>query len=511
MGKAWFPALRGLGRGAESKSLPDRVRSSSAAYLSPGIPYSSHWDVRRAVAEGYEGNPLVYRATEVIATNAAKQRMVLHQDDPDDATEIIRDVAEDPTRLLYVLNRRANPWETARIFRHRLVAQFLLSSRGCFVEVILAKSGKLGMVNLIDPDLVSMVPSVDNPINLFEIRTPNSSTDSVNYLPPYDPQNPQPSSVLWIRSPHPLVMWEGMSPVQAAGLPIDLDRYARVYNRRFLQNDGRPGGLISVKGLADRDQMELIQSQFTGGPESAGRTTVISADSVSYADTSGSPRDLMWGELSRMTKADIAIAFGVPESVLGDASGRTFDNADAEYGMFWEHRMEPLVRLLDDQLDILTGGYDDNLYLRHDLSKVWVLGRHERERADRAAADLERGAITYDEYREIIGHEPVGAPATQVLWLNVAGRVAVAEDDDLAARAVQTPVLLPGAAAPQDQDAPDDTTLDAPGLPGGDRGGLRLLSPARDETGARALRGLEGKQSRPRPERPDPGAPADLP
>lgn len=425
--REFLPGLRGLlSGGVQEKDLAQRVRASSGGYQVPGQPYTSTWNTKRATEEGYEGNPLVYRAIEVICQHAIAQKMVLRRGDPDEGPLV--SPANDPTRLLYVLNKRANPWETALIFRHRLIAQFLLSSKGVFVEVIRTTSNRIGMLNLLDPDLCANIPveEVDpvtrkvifsDPIGTVQVQVPGGGYD---YLPRFDPAKDaqtQPASVLWIRSPHPLVLWKGMSPVQAAGLPIDLDRYARLYNRRFLQNDGRPGGLLSIKGTVSKGTEERLQAQFNGGPESAGRTTVISADSVSYADTSGSPRDLMWGELSGATRKDISMTFGVPESVLGDASGRTFDNADAEYELFWMGRMLSLCRTLDDQLDILTGGYDDDLFLRTDLSKVYVLGRHQRAEEDRASADFKDGIRTLDEAREVKRLDPLDVPGSRVIWL----------------------------------------------------------------------------------------------
>lgn len=428
--RRYAPATLDGGRAPdlETKALPDRVRASSSVYVVPGIPYSQNWNVRRAVDEGYRINPVVFRAIEVICTNAISQRIQLRRGDPENGPEI--DAAHDRTRLLYVLNRRSNPWETARVFRHRMVAQYLLSSKGVYIEVIRSRSNGIAMINIVDPDLIDFVPDHADPMHAFRIRTPNSST-GFDYLPRFDPEkdvHSQPSAILWLRSPDPLVQWNGMSPVQAAGLAIDLDKYARLYNRRFLQNDGRPGGLLSIKGNVNPDTMEIIQSQFMGGPESAGRTTVIQADSTSYSDTSGSPRDTMWGDTMDRMRREICTAFGVPESVLGDASGRTFSNADAEYAMFWEHRMLPLVRSLDDQLDILTGPDDSDLYLRHDLSKVWVLGRYEREKQDRLAADQEAGYITIDDVREAKGYTRMNVPATRVLWIPP-GKLAVAVAD----------------------------------------------------------------------------------
>lgn len=83
--------------------------------------------------------------------------------------------------------------------------------------------------------------------------------------------------------------------------------------------------------------------------------------------------------------------------------------------------MLPLFRLLDAQLDVLSpGGYDDETYLSHDVSDVWVLGRHQRADEDRAAADLDRGAISIDEYREVCDREPLNVPGTRVLWIPAA-------------------------------------------------------------------------------------------
>lgn len=535
----FLPAVRGLlGLGGlESKGLAERIRASATAYVVPGQPYSrSRWSVKKAVEEGYQGNPLVYRAIEVMCQNAIARKVVFRKGDPTDG-EIISKINQDPTRLLYVLNRRANPWETAKIFRHRLVAQYALSSKGVYLEVIRTRANGIGMLNVLDPDLCDIIPFekrdpetnkvvATDPLGTLRVQVP---TGGYNYLPRFDPTKTvadQPASFLWIRSPHPTVMWEGMSPTEAAALSIDLDRYARHYNRRFLQNDGRPGGLISIKGVISEESEQRVQAQFMGGPESAGRPVVVAADQVSYVDTSATPRDMMWDNLQKFTRADIAIAFGVPESVLGDASGRTFDNADAEYAMFWEHRMQPLLASLDDQLDILTsGGWDDDLFLWHNTSDVWVLGRHQREREDRAAADLERGAITIDEYRQITGKDPWDVPATRVLYV-AAGRVPVGDakhpgDADETAKLQQLGMGQPADPGAEAQAGAAIGSAEGARIANDNVNAQRLrlvagegrAAPAleqRDLLGGRVVLELEGEQSRARPGgEGEPGGPAE--
>lgn len=432
MPREWFPGLRRkLGVGVENKSLDGRVMTQRHYYAVPGQPYNPNWSVDRAIREGYQYNPYVFRAVEVIAQNALARRIVLRRDDPDDGP-IIEPSELDPAqkRLLHVFNRKANTWEVAPIFRHRLVAQYLLSSRGVFVEAIRNRSGSLWGTMLLDPDMVEIVPTysepdengrqrVINPIGAFRVYNNAAGQGGYEDRPPFDPNlspEDQPSGIIWIRSPHPTLFARGMSPVEAAALSIDLDRYARLYNRRFMEQDGRPGGILAVKGPLSEPTAQRLQSRFQGGPEHAGRTTVIEADEMSWQDTSGHPRDTQWGDTMDRMRREITIAFGVPESVLGDASGRTFDNADAEYGTFWETTMLPLLRMLDAQLDVLTpNGYEDDVYFKHDVGDVWVLGRHQRTEEDRAIARYNAGAGTLDEVREVAALEPFNRPATRTL------------------------------------------------------------------------------------------------
>lgn len=423
-----------LGR-PETKSLDSRAISSYRGYAIPGQPYRNEWNTDRAVREGYQVNPYVFRAVEVCADNALARRIRLRRDDPDDGPVIAPDELDDPQRrLLRVLNRKTNPWEVAPIWRHRLVAQYLLSSRGVYVEAIRNRRDNLWGMLLLDPDLVEPVPTYDrdedgreyvaNPLGAFRVTRQAATRMGGEYqeeLPPWDPQQDhvsQPSGVVFIRSPHPTILARGMSPMEAAGLSTDLDRHARLYNRRFLQQDGRPGGILGIKGQVSETTERRLQSRFEGGPEHAGRTTVLQADDMFWQDTSSTPRDTQWGDTMDRMRREISIAFGVPESVLGDASGRTFDNADAEFESFWVHKMGPLLRMLDAQLDVLTpGGYDDDIYLQHDISDVYVLGRHKRAEQDRAMAQYAAGLRTIDDTLEVLEKDPWDVPATRTLHI----------------------------------------------------------------------------------------------
>lgn len=451
MPRRFLPALRGRPPTVETKALSDRVRSTASRYTVSGQPYEQKWNVDRAVREGFQSNPWVFRAIEVIAYTIIDRKIVLRRGDPDTGDELT--VANDPSRLLFCLNRRANPWETAKLWRYRLIAQFLLSSKGVYIEVSRSQAGRIAMLTLLDPDLVDIIPSPVNPISAFRVRVTADTGAQWNDLPPFDPESSeQTNSVLWVRSPHPTVLYTGMSPMEAAGLSVDLDRYARLYNRNYLQADGRPGGILSIKGVLDPETAQVLEARFNSATN-PGRTTAISADAMSYQDLSSTPRDMQWSDVMDRMKNEAAMVFGVPESLMGDASGRTFDNADAEYATFWEGRIGPLIGMLDDQLDVLTGGYADDLWLRHDVSDVWVLSRHEREEEDRITADYNAGLVTVDDVRVAKGLDPLDIPASRVLWLPPGKAAAGVGDDADADQKAAGALPLLGSPAPADPGA----------------------------------------------------------
>lgn len=377
-----------------------RVVSTSRSQAA-GVAGFQTWDLEQAVRQGYERVIWVFRCVDAIASNSSSLPLVVRKHN-----DLSGDIWEDPD-LAKVLNRRPNAYETSQQFRYRLAAQSLLSRRGAFVEVVRNNAGRPTELHLLNNSNVRVIPHTTKFVERFDIMT-DSGTVSLS-----------PEDVLWIRvKPHPTDPYSQMTPLVAAGLAADTDYLARLYNRNFLLNDGRPGMIVSVSGdMEDEDAREL-KARFGGGPSQAGRTTVISADGVSAVDTSANPRDVGWQSAVQGSKDDILLSFGVPVSVLGDASGRTFDNADAEWANYWEATMVPFCDGLAAGFDSLTiGGITDDFLVSHNYDGVDVLQRHKRDKESRALGQLQVGAITMDDYRDTLGLPRLDIPATRVLWM----------------------------------------------------------------------------------------------
>ena len=225
----------------------------------------------------------------------------------------------------------------------------------------------------------------------------------------------KPKDIIWVRKPHPLDPYLSMTPLEAAGIAIEIENLAKVYNRNYLINDGRPGGLLVLRGEIDEDDKDELRNRFRGNLARAGATTVISSDDgADFVDTSASPRDAAYIQMRQITKEEILASFGVPESVIGNASGRTFSNAGEEIRVFWNETMlphlEPIARALDD--------LDEEYYVDFDVSNVPVLILYEQERNRYTKEEFTQGLISLNEYREKTGKKEVESDLADSLLLN---------------------------------------------------------------------------------------------
>lgn len=424
----FLPALRKKATPARSDERKVVLADYYSALSSAGI-YSSYrsrpWPVERAVAEGYERIIWVFKSVEAISTNVSRLPFKLKQGE--------QEVEDHP--LYTVLNGQANPLETGRQFRKRLCAQVLLSKRGAFVEITKSRGGDITRVDLLPPGRTRPVPGDGQElISHYEVIRANGTFEEI-----------PPERVRWFREPHPLDPYSGVTPLEAAGLSVELDFFSRLYNVAFLRNDGRPGGVLAVDGEMTEDEMDRIEGRFGAGPAEAGKLTVINGE-VSYIDLAVRPRDMAYETMSRSAKVEILTAFGVGESVIGFSADRTFDNAEQELYNFWTITMPPVI-------DMMSAGWDedstDNLVGYLDTSEVEVLQRAKIARREEARKEFEMGLISPDEYRERAGYGPIETPKTRALYLPVNKTVvATSEADqkklDEEKAAAMPPALPPG-------------------------------------------------------------------
>lgn len=463
----FLPALRGLlgagsvpslGTGMEAKSLTvssvtgqviNLSGSTSTTILPRGYEQSAAgtgradaWDVEMATSAGYERVVWVYRCVELMSGDASRLPFRIGRDLGTEKQEVLEDHP-----LYRVLNRRANPHETARTFRKRLGAILLLSKKGAFIEVTKSRAGTVNRLDLMHPQRVRPIASDSGDyIDRFEYTRLDGRVVVL-----------EPSRVKWIKEPHPLDPFSGVTPLEAAGMSVELDFLSRIYNVQFIKNDSRPGGVLGVDadGMADED-LDRLERKFEPGVHAAGKITVLGTGpgGLNYVDTTTKPRDMAYHEAANNAKAEILAAFGIGESVLGNAAGRTFDNAEQELYNYWTGPMTPY-------LDLIATAFEDDVddewdcYL--DTSGVQVLELPRRRAREEAMKEYNAGLRSIDEYRPLADLPELGSPQSRALWISPAKAPVPFDDEDakvLNGEGDPTTGGMPGEGAPEGGEVP---------------------------------------------------------
>ncbi len=364
------------------------------------------WPLERAVAEGYERVVWAFKAVAVIGENTAREDVPFEvvEGEKDD----LRVVEDHPIARL--LNGRANPLETGSVFLERLSAQLLLSKRGAFVEVVKSNMGTPVRLDLLPPSRTRIVPGYESLVDHYEV----TRLDGTRY-------NVEADRVRWVRRPHPIDPYSGMTPLEAAGMSVELDYFARLYNLSFMRNDGRPGGIVGITGpepqgggLNDTD-LQKLEARFGRGPTEAGKISVVEGE-ITYADLAAKPRDSSYNSVSSNCKTEILCAFGTPESILGNASGRTFDNAEQEDYSFWSITMSGHLSRISSAF---LADVEEGQKPRFNLEAIGALQLPARQRRAEAREEVAGGLRSPKSYADLAGYgDEIGdLPHTRALWM----------------------------------------------------------------------------------------------
>jgi HK97 family phage portal protein len=418
----------------------------------------------------------VSRCIDAISGNQARLPMILRKDNNPNGQVVDR---RHP--LLDIFNSKANMGENSFVFRYRVSSQLLMSSRGVFIEKVYGRDGGVIALNLLPPQHTSPIPDPRRFVSGYQVDLPSGQKQII-----------KPEDVVWIRRPHPLDPYLSLTPMESAGIAIEIENLARIYNRNFLLNDGRPGGLLVLRGEIDDDDKDELRSRFRGNLNRAGSVSVISSDDgADFIDTASNPRDAAYIQMRQLTKEEILASFGVPESVIGNASGRTFSNANEEMRVFWMETMmphlEPLARAFDE--------LDPKYYIDFDTSDVPILIMAKQERERYLMDEFNNGLISANEYRDGSGRKKLESEIADQL-LSSPQLVPIANTEKPFSVEEQTPIAEAGAVP----GGPDQMPPGAEGQIPGAEGQMPEAAPAEGAPAAGAEQAAPQSTIEPLPE-----------
>ena len=206
------------------------------------------------------------------------------------------------------------------------------------------------------------------------------------------------------RLPHPTSPHRGSSPTQGVAASHDLDQAAREFTASLLHNRARPDGILATEQELTREQADIIRERWRDTHERIGEIAVL-GKGVQYLPLSGGLKDLDFTALARVTRDAILAAFKVPATKLGILENASLANGREADQNYKESALRPRLNRYAELINTRVLGHYHHPGLRFAFENPIDEDRaFELERATKA---LSSGAITVNEYRQLIGMAPL--------------------------------------------------------------------------------------------------------
>lgn len=383
--------------------VPVEVRDPRGAtqrvgWTSPSLPQVDEWHAEQAFRFGCGMNVIAYRCVQLRARAGASVPFVSGSR-MNDATSV-RD--QSPLAKFFgpAPSGPAPKMSASKLFRWTHAQQIVTGRRAWEIETD-AQGRPVAFWPLASAFLKATPSSGGTDwFRLFEYGTgPN-------------PVKFKPENVFYGWDPSGVDFRQAESELQALRFDLSLINLCDRHSIGFLRNNAVPAAIVTTTAFPDEESRRKFvrnwSSEFSG-PDNAGRVALNEVgddgdgpvgDSIDVKVLGLSAKDARLVEQRKDLIHEVAIGLGTPFSKL-DASGRTFENADAEDRDWWENTILPALVDLQDDINMQIAPRLGSEVGWFDLRNVRALKR--RSFAVLGGADLpalvDRGIILGNEIR----------------------------------------------------------------------------------------------------------------
>jgi len=376
----------------DNKRTERKQHPAGAAFLiGSSVQWTGSNDRRSYIREGYQHNVIVYRAIREIVEACKAISIELYQ-----GADLIE---QHPA--LDLLNR-PNPWQAYDQWLSEMMVNRLLFGETFAVGAPDGQFAELWPLNPIDMEVKPGphgLPSAychkrGKSEKYFQVD-PLTGDSEVFYLKTYNPDN----------------YWRGQSPLMAASLSADTHNAGSQWNYSLLKNSARPSGLVRFKGgYPAGETVQRMREYFKAamaGSANAGEIPML-ADDAEFVELSKSPRDMDFTNTMKETAKYVASAFGVPLPLI-DNDASTFNNLEQAKERLYTDTVIPLMEEFIGAFSMwLLPRYGEGLEFRLDLDSISALEGNRQRMFERAVLAFEKGVLTREESRVMMGFPAEG-------------------------------------------------------------------------------------------------------
>jgi len=196
----------------------------------------------------------------------------------------------------------------------------------------------------------------------------------------------------------------GVGAGKASNIDAKLLYAISKFPEMYFEGGAMPVTLLGIDSN-DRNEIERIQSWFRRSAtaiKNAFRVLGVRAGSITPVTLTPPLKDLSFPEISEMAKDNIAMAFGIKQTLL-DSEAANYATAQEDRLSFYEDTIKPRARLFEDALNeqLLAR---DGLRLEFRFNEIDIFQEDENKRAD-LLSKLTMAGLPIEVALELAGYE----------------------------------------------------------------------------------------------------------
>jgi HK97 family phage portal protein len=344
----------------------------------------------------------------------------------------------------YTLRKRPNGWQSAYDF-YQLIAYWTALHGNAYARVMSGPRGFCSELRPMHPTRVKVSRNLDYSLT-YEFWSDTGAWEVIR---------------------EPVIHWRwlsdngvvGMAPSELCGTSIVLARQLDIAAQSFWANSARPDMVMELQEKIPDEAMAALRAQLReiyGGPKNRGSVAVLPKKTQLKPIESNSMEANQYQELRDSILPDIARAWGVPSTLVGDHKMARYSNVEQEHLSAQTWCLLPWARRMEGPLDMmLQPVYGEDVYAR--LDNRGILRADTAGRVQLYQALFNMGALKPQELRELEDLPLLEDPAADETYMQLgfstlANAAAVAEDvpaEEPAAEPAKEPGRGPGAGVPE--------------------------------------------------------------
>lgn len=278
---------------------------------------------RKGELEMYGENGTLYGIVSRLAATTSLVEWHLYRSAPSGLKEDREEITTPhPARTVW---NRPNLWMAGQEFREVQQQHVELTGESWWV---------LETSRLVGGAPVGMWPV--RPDRMWPVPSPTDFVVGYIYLSPDGEEVPlRRQDVLMLRTPAPLDIYRGQSPLPALARDLANDRAQGEWSNAFFRNAAMPGGIIKVDRRMQDDEFDEMVTRWNlqhRGVTNAGRVAIL--EQAEFETVAYSQKDMQFVEGRGWTKQALLDAYGFPKFGLGDVDDVNRASAEASLALY---------------------------------------------------------------------------------------------------------------------------------------------------------------------------------